>query len=66
MALKQRAVNREALLMAAAMVRDADFTQLFDDLGDGSERDDEVLHRAQQYAVRRIERLVKGGRGDGK
>jgi hypothetical protein len=57
-ALKQRDANREALEMAAAMVRDADFEALFADLGDGSEEDDKVLDKAQKYAVRRIEALV--------
>lgn len=59
MALKQREANRKALEMAAAMVRDADFTSLFDDLGDGSERDDEVLAKAQANAVRRIEAMIR-------
>lgn len=58
MALKQREANRKALEMAAAMVRDADLDALFDDLGDGSEKDDEVLAKAQGNAVRRIEGLL--------
>ncbi len=45
--------------MAASMVRDADFTSLFGELGDGSERDEEILDKAQKYAVRRIEGLTK-------
>ena len=47
MALKQREANRKALEMAAAMVRDADFDSLFDDTGDGSEHDEEVMARAR-------------------
>lgn len=59
MALKQREANRKALEMAAAMVRDADFCSLFDDLGDGSERDEEVPAKAQANAVRRISALIR-------
>lgn len=40
-------------------VRDADFDGLFDDLGDGSERDEEVLAKAQANAVRRISALIR-------
>lgn len=58
MALKQREANRQAILMAAAMVRDADLTELFDDLGDQSEKDDEILTKAQDTAVRRILALL--------
>lgn len=39
MALNQRQANRKPREMAASMVRDADFNCLFNDLGDGSERD---------------------------
>jgi hypothetical protein len=59
MALKQREMNRMALKAAASFIRDADFTQIFDDAGDGSERDNEVLDKAQAYAVRRIMSLQK-------
>lgn len=60
MALKQRETNRKALEMAAAMVRDADFVSLFgDDMGDGDEHDDEVMAKAQEYAARRIEGLIR-------
>ncbi len=59
MALKQREANRKALEMAAAMVRDADLQSLFDDLGDDSEKDIETLEKAKNYAVRRIENLMK-------
>ena len=59
MALKQREMNRRALEAAVSFIRDADFTQIFDDAGDGSERDDEVLDKAQAYAVRRIMSLQK-------
>lgn len=59
MALKQREMNRQALEAAASFIRASDFTQIFDDAGDGSERDDEVLEKAQAYAVRRVESLLK-------
>jgi hypothetical protein len=59
MALKQREMNKQALEAATSFIRDADFTQIFDDAGDGSEHDDEVLEKAQAYAVRRIEGLLK-------
>ena len=59
MALKQREAKRKALEMAAAMVRDADFDSLFDDTGDGSEHDEEVMAKAQANAVRRITALIR-------
>lgn len=59
MALKQREANRQALEMAAALVENADLLSLFDDQGDGGEKDDNVLHKAQQYAVRRIRGLLR-------
>jgi len=57
----QRNANRIALEMAAAMVRDADFEQLFASWGDdqyGREDHDEILTKAQDNAVRRIMTLV--------
>jgi hypothetical protein len=59
MALKQREANRKALEMAAEMVRGADLAGLFDDLGDGSENDSEILTKAQDNAVRRIKALIQ-------
>lgn len=58
MALKQREANRKALEMAVALVENADLDSLFDDFGDGSDEDDEVLDKAQKYAARRIEGLL--------
>ena len=60
MPLKQREANRKALENAAAIIQCCDFTQLFgEDLGDGSEHDDDVMEKAQAYAVRRIESLTR-------
>jgi hypothetical protein len=56
--MKQHEANRIALEMAAAMVRDADFDSLFGDEYEPN-KDDDVCHKAQAYAVRRIEGLLK-------
>lgn len=59
MALKQRAMNKKALEMAAASVKDADFVELFGDDGYAdNEKDEEVLEKAQAHAVRRILSLI--------
>lgn len=62
--LKQREVNRIAILAAAGLVESMDFTELFDDLGmdsnDPNEMDhnDNVMDKAQTNAVRRIRGLI--------
>jgi hypothetical protein len=59
MKLKQREANRQALESAAAWVRDADFDQLFEDPGNATDEEDEILFKAQEYAVRRIMSLIR-------
>lgn len=52
-----REATREALQMAAAMIRDADHLSLFNpETLDGA--DEDVLQLAQDKAVRRVESLV--------
>lgn len=60
MTIKQREANRRALKMAVTMVRNADLYALFSDIADDeSESTDKVLQKAQDNAIRRIERLIK-------
>lgn len=59
MALKQREANRKALEMAVAIIDNSDLESLFADLGDDSPKDYEILSNAKDYAVRRIQSLIK-------
>jgi hypothetical protein len=54
----QREANREAMEMAASMVENSDFEQLFGDLYTGEEKNDDMFLKAQRNAVRRIRSLI--------
>ena len=60
MTLKQRDMNRRALEMGAAMVRDSDLEQLFGwaHIGDGI-HNEKGMEKARAYAVRRIIGLIR-------
>lgn len=59
MALKQREMNKKALEFAAATIRDSEFDAIFGDVQYEDQRDEKVLDKAREYAVRRIKGLIK-------